>query len=329
MKRVLTCIAMLLMPTIPTVAAEVQEVRISEQFGTSGLPLMMMERHQLIEKAARDAGLGEVKVVWSKFAGPAVSNDALLSGSLDVALNGAPALLLLWDKTRGTEREIRGLSSVSSNPSILVTRNPDVQSIADFSPRDRIALPGIKISLNAIMLGMAAEKAFGASEWKRLDPLMVPMGHPDALAAMLSQRTEITAHMSNPPYSTAEIKRGMRPILTAKDVLGGQGWDMILTASTKFHDGNPRTVGAMLAALREAITMINKDKRAAAQTYLEMSGDKQSSVDDILAIIDDPDTVYSTTPTTVMQFAEFMQRVGMIKSKPASMQEAFFVNALP
>src|SRR3954451_12779261 len=112
---------------------------------------MVMQRHQLIEKHACSAGLGEIKVQWTKFAEPAAINDALVSGNLDISANGAPALLLLWEKTRGSPREVKGLASISANPSTLVTMNPEVKSIRDLSERDRIALPGVKIGLNAII----------------------------------------------------------------------------------------------------------------------------------------------------------------------------------
>jgi NitT/TauT family transport system substrate-binding protein len=37
-----------------------------------------------------------VKVSWHTFNGLAAVNDALLSGSIDIAAGGTPGLLLLW-----------------------------------------------------------------------------------------------------------------------------------------------------------------------------------------------------------------------------------------
>jgi NitT/TauT family transport system substrate-binding protein len=331
MRPIIRALAVFAAVAVATAArAEVSEIRVAQQYGTSVLPLIVMEKHQLIEKQARAAGLGELKVQWTKFAGPAAMNDALLSGNLDVTANGAPALLLLWDKTHGSPREVKGLASISTNPSTLVTRKPAVKSIRDLGEADRIALPAVKIGLNAIILQMAAAEAFGPDQWAKLDPLTVTMAHPDALAAMISGKGEVNAHFSQPPFATEEVKHGGRAILHASQVLGA-GWDLIVCAPTRFHDANPRTTAAFLAALREAISMINRDKRAAAETYLEMSGDKKSSVEDIVALLDDPETEFTMTPKSVMRFGRFMHRIGTLKTLPESWKDVFFpeIHQLP
>ena len=305
--------------------AEAPALRIGVQYGTSMLAVMLMEHGKLVEQRARAAGLGEVAVSYRNISGPVAMSDGVLSGALDIGINGAPSVLLLWDKTRASANPVRGLAAVSTNPSILVTRNPDVRGIRDFTERDRIALPGVKIALNAILLQMAAQKEWGAAEWGRLDARTTTLGHPDALAAMLSGAGDITAHFSGPPFSTIEIKAGMRPILRAHDVLG-DGWDMIMFAATKVHDANPQLMAATLAALQDAMDAIHADPRAAAATYLAMSGDKKSGVEDILALITDPDTSYGTRPRSVSQFAEFMVGVGLLKTRPAGWSDVFFAD---
>ena len=81
--------------------AEVNEITVAQQYGVSFLPLMMMEKNQLIEKHATAAGLPGIKVSWAKVAGPSAMNDGLISGALHFAAQGAPSLITLWDKTRG------------------------------------------------------------------------------------------------------------------------------------------------------------------------------------------------------------------------------------
>jgi NitT/TauT family transport system substrate-binding protein len=305
--------------------AEANTISIGVQYGTSMLPLMLMEHDHLLEKHAQQAGLGTVAVSYRNISGPVAMADGVLSGALDIGNNGAPSLLILWDKTRNSANPVRGFASVSNDPSVLVTRNPAVHGIADFTERDRIAVPGVKIALNAILLQMAAAKLWGPDNYNRLDARTTTLGHPDALAAMLSGAGDVTAHFSGPPFSTLEVKAGMRPILTAKDVLG-DGWDMILFATTKFHDANPKLMGALLAALRDADAAITHDPPAAARIYLEVSGDKKSTVADILALITDPDTAYDPVPRSVMQFATFMNQVGILKNKPSGWSDIFFAD---
>jgi hypothetical protein len=41
-------------------------------------------------------------------------------------------------------------------------------------------------------------------------------------------------------------------------------------------------------------------------------------------ILRDPENVYSIAPSGVMAYADFMQRTGQIKGKPAKWQDVFF-----
>lgn len=327
MIRRLAALLLLLVCAATPALADATALRLGIQYGTSVLPLMVMQHERLVEKHAAAAGLGAVTVTYTNFSNPTPMTDGVLSGALDIGMMGAPALLQLWDKTRNSANPVRGLANISTNPSTLVTRNPAVTTIADFTEKDRIALPGVKIGLNAILLQMAAAKVWGPAEWARLDARTVTLGHPEALAAMLSGASDITAHFAQPPFSTLEIKAGYRPLLRARDLLG-DGWDMMLFTSTRFHDANPRLIAATLAALREAIAIIAADPRAAAALYLEMSNDKKSSVDDILLLVTDPDTTYGVTPRSVMRFAEFMNGIGTLKTRPTDWTEVFFPDVL-
>src|SRR3954447_26033188 len=112
--------------------AEVQTVRIAQQFGISYLPLMVIQEQKLIERFAREAGLPEPKVTWNQFSGGATMNDALISGSLDLASAGVAPMLTLWAKTRDS-LEVKAVSALASLPSYLNSNNPSVKSIADLT----------------------------------------------------------------------------------------------------------------------------------------------------------------------------------------------------
>ena len=57
-------VSALLLAIAAPAAAELLEMSVAQQYGVSFLPLMVMERDKLVEKYARAAGLGEVKVSW-------------------------------------------------------------------------------------------------------------------------------------------------------------------------------------------------------------------------------------------------------------------------
>ena len=98
---------------------------------------------------------------------------------------------------------------------------------------------------------------------------------------------------------------------------------MMVYASAKFHDANPKTYQAFLAAIKEAIDIINRDKSGVARTYIEMTRSKEPLAD-IVAILDDPQVQFTMTPTGTSKFADFMVRIGSLKNKPASWKDYFF-----
>jgi NitT/TauT family transport system substrate-binding protein len=305
--------------------AEVTEVTVAKQFGISYLPLMIMEADKLIEKHAKAAGL-DIKVDWRTLAGGAPMNDAIISGSLHFASGGVGPLATLWARTKGSI-DVKGVTAMNSMPLYLNVRNPAVKTLKDLTEKDRIALPAVKVSIQAITLMMAAEKEFGAGNHAKLDALTLAMSHPDAQAALLSGASEVTGHFSSPPFQYQQLKTpGIRTLLSSYDVLGGPGTFNVVWTTTKFHNENPKVYAAFLAAFAEAIETINKGKPAAALRYLAISRDKKSTVEEILAMLDDPAIEFTMTPKGVMRYAEFMHKIGLIKVKPADWKELFFPN---
>src|SRR4051794_15948320 len=247
--------------------AEVSEITIAQQFGVSFLPLMLMERDGLIEKHAKAAGI-DVKTNWQKVAGPSVINDGLLSGNVHFGAVGAPSLITLWWRTKANVG-VKGVAAMTSYPLYFVTRNPELKSLKDLSAKDKIAVPSVKISTQAIMLQMAAADLFGQSNYQKFDELTVSLAHPDAVLAMMSNTAGVNAHFSASPFYEQEMKLpGARLLTTNYEILGGRASALVVITTTKFHDSNPKLYKAFLAAQKEAIDNINKDKRAAAKDYL-------------------------------------------------------------
>ena len=323
------CAATLLaLPSL--VRAELTEIKVAEQYGIGYLPLMLMEEQKLIEKHAKANGIPDLKVGWAKFAGGNVMNDALLSNSLQFASGGVAPLVTLWARTRGN-LDVKAVAALNSMPLYLNTRNPNVKTLKDFTDKDRIALPAVKVSIQAITLQMAAEKTFGDGQQGMLDPLTVTLSHPDAQTALLSGQSEITAHFGSPPFQYQQLKNpAIHTVLNSYDVLGGPGTFNVVWTSSKFRAENPRIYDAFVKALDEAMGQINADRRAAAESYLRISKDKETVQDDV-TMLNDPAIVFTTTPLNVMKYVDFMLKTGSVKVKPDSWKDLFFpnVHALP
>ncbi len=306
--------------------AETGEVRVAKQYGLGYLQMMLMEEQKLVEKHAKVAGLGDIKVSWSTFRSSDVMNDALLSGNLDFASVGGPGLATIWSKTRGTAVEVKAASGFNFMPLALVTRDPNIKSLSDYTDKDRIALPAVKVSNQAILLQMAAAKLYGQANYTKFDPLTVTMTHPDAMTALLSGAGEIGSHFASPPFLQKELEKpGIRKIITSTEIVGNPIPFNLIATSTKFYTANPKTYAAFLAALQEATDIINKDKRAAAELYIRVTKDK-SPVEEILKIMNDPGNEYSLIPKGNIPMVEFMYKIGSIKVKPESWKDLFFPN---
>ena len=303
-------------------AAEVSEIKIAQQFGIGYLPLTIMKTNGLVEKHLKAAGLADTKVTWLVLASGQPMNDALLSGSLHVASGGVAPFLILWDRTRGT-LNVKAVAALSSMPMYLVTNNPNVKSIRDFTDNDRISMAGAGQSIQTIVLQMAAAKEFGDANFNKFSTLYRNLSHPDGLAAFLSGK-EITAYFSSPPFQYQALEKpGVRRILNSYDISGGPATFLVAWATGKFHDENPKTYQAFFNAYKEATDFINANKRTAADVYVKETKDK-SGVDAIEKMLNDPEIKITMTPEQTLPIEHFMNKTGTLKNKAGSWKDLYF-----
>jgi sulfonate transport system substrate-binding protein len=320
--RIIGALVLAFVITAPAYA-EVTEVRVARQPGLVYLPIMIIEQDQLLQKEAKKRGLGDIKVTFLVFNSGGAAVDALLSGNADLVTSGATNLLTAWSATKGTPNEVRGVAGNGALPMFLLSRNPNVKSIKDFSSADKIAVPTVRVSTQAIVMQMAMEKQFGPTDAHKLDQYTVALGHPDALLALEAGK-DLNGHFSLPPYQYEELKiPGVHIVLNSIDVTGGPASNGVTFATTKFHDANPKIMAAFLAAMAQAEDTIKNNRRHAAELYLKDTKEKLT-VDDLVKIMSDPNFVYSTAPQQSMKFAEAMYRGGTIKNKPSSWKDYFF-----
>lgn len=297
-------------------------VRITFGYGVTYIPLQIMKNQQLVEKHAAELGVNDVKVAWVQLGNASTMIDALLSGNVEFATLGTTPHILAWERTRGG---ILGLAAFATLPQYLVTINPNVKTIADFTEADKIAMPAAKSSLQATQLQMAAAALFGVQEYEKLDRFTISMSNPDGLAAMKSG--QITAHFSNPPFQQLEMELpGAKRLLSSNDIMGGPSTNGILSSTTKYYEQNPSIVRATLAALDEAMEIINKEKDRALDIFFEENPRTDVSREMVLDLISADDVEFSTVPHNTMKYADFMFETGRIKTKPETWKDIFFAD---
>src|SRR5215831_15908686 len=184
-------------------AQQKAEIAISRQPGIFYMPSHIIEKQKLIEKHAAALGVSGVTTKWLTFSSGGAQTDALLAGGVDILNTGTGNLLLLWDRTRGG---VKGIVATSAQPMTLVSRDPNIKSVKDIGPTDKIAVPTVKVSTQAIVLQIAATEGFGADQWSKLDDNTVQLAHPDAYAALANPKHEVHSHFSIPPFTFLELK---------------------------------------------------------------------------------------------------------------------------
>ena len=200
-------------------------------------------------------------------------------------------------------------------PLYLNTRNPNVKTLKDFTDKDKIALPAVKVSVQAVTLQMAAEKVFGEGQHGKLDALTVSMSHPDAQTALLSGQSEITAHFGSPPFQYQQFEAAGHPHAIELGRRAGRA-DHVQRG---LDDGQiPRREPEALCRVssrrwKRRRRRSTRDKKAAAEAYLrpvEGQGLRRRHPRDAQRSCD---RLYHRPPRTYMAYANFMVKTGMIK----------------
>ncbi len=295
----------------PAAAQEARQLRIVKQPGLGYLQLIVMREMKLLEKR-----LPGVELEWRQLTSGPVIRDAMVAGQMDIGSGGLGPFIQAIDKGL----DWKTLGALNEMPLYLNCARADIKSLKDLKPADRIAMPAIG-SIQHVALQMQAERELGNP--RALNTQIVAMSHPDATAAILSKR-EITCHLTSPPFQYEQLRdSGIHKVMDSYEAAGGPHTFNLTWASEKWVKANPRLVRAFVDALREATDFIVEKPAEAARLYV-VSEKARSTPEQILEIMRQPGLRYSTTPTGLMKFSAFMQKIGMTKAVPPSWRDYAF-----
>ncbi len=303
-------------------ASAEHQVKIGIGFGLAFLPIYICQDLKLIEKHAREAHL-DVKASFERFMGPGPLRDAIASGEIELAPYGTAPLLAAWEKGKGTPREILVVSGITSLPLVLLSNQPDVQSIADLKPTDGIAMPTLSAP-QMYLLQLQSEKVF--HQYDRLQKQVVALTHTEAMTALIEgagKGTEhVTAYFSSPPFTELALRDAkLHPILTSAEVMNGKSSFLLLGATKAFVAREPQLGEAIDKAIDEAARIIRDDPRRAAQIYLTHEPSKTLDGATAESIVREIKDEFGSAIYGVQSFADFMGRHGELKSPPTSWKE--------
>lgn len=298
--------------------AETGKLRLAVQFGLIYLPAVVAYEAGLISEEAKAQGLPDLDVSLSRFSGSTAITDAILSGNVDLGAFGTPGLLIGWEKTRGRQR-IMGLAGMGAHRFRLFTTKPNLKTLTDFGDQDKIAAPAHN-SPQAIVLRIAADRLLGSAQ--KADALLVNMPHPEALAAV--QSGTVSGYISSPPFSQMLEKNPQAHLVfSSSEFFGGKDPTAVIVGGLQgFMDDNPKVATAFLRAVDKADQLIKENPKRAAELYLRSEKVKFSE-DEVVRILTDGSINYDAAPHNLVLYAGFMQKLGMLKTTPATWQEVF------
>ncbi len=299
--------------------ARAQEpVRVGIGDGLAFLPIFLCEDLKLIEKHGKDVHL-YLKASYQRFLGAGPLQDALASGTVDLAPFGVAPLLAAWEKGKGTPRQVLAVAGLSTLPLTLLSNRAGVRTLADFKPSDRIAVPTAS-SPQTYLLQMQSEKLFG--QYDRLQSQIVIMSHPDAVAALIAAAGPTTGYFASAPYTQIALEDGrVHKVLTSAEVLGGKASFLVLGATHRYVTTHPKAAEAVAKAMDEAASIIHDDPRRAAQIYLTHEPSRTLNAAAVEAVIKDIKDEFGSPVHGIEAFAAFMSRHGELKPPPQSWKD--------
>jgi sulfonate transport system substrate-binding protein len=301
---------------VPAFAQE--QVRIGLGYGFAFLPLYVCEDSKLIEKQAKAAHL-DVVAKFQHFANNGELHAALAGGQVDMAPFGTAPLLdgALEAKTGG--RAIVAVSGITSLPLTLLSNQANARSLAGLKPNDRIAVPTLT-SPQIYLLHMQSEKTFG--KFDKLRNQIVVLSHPQAVAALADNTSQVTAYFSSPPFTQIALRAAnVHAILSSSDVMNGKSSFLILGAEHSYVRARPQIAELVAKAIDEAARIIRDDPKRAAQIYLTHEPSAALNGAAMEAIIRDVKDEFGSPIYGVQATADFMVRTGEIKGSLRSWKD--------
>lgn len=299
----------------PRAPAQPAEIRIGVGHGIGFLPLYLAQDLKLLEKHAKAAGLTS-RISLQRYNTAAPLQQAMAKGEVTAGAYGLSAFLL----ARDTPKEMVAISGLTTLPLVLLTARPNIKSLSDLRPNDRIAVPMLTAPQTAYLRMQADKSAFGA--WNRLRQQIVVMPHQDALDAMTAGKDNIAAYFSSPPFTQVALKEPkVRALMSSDDIMGGKTSFLLIAASRETMAAQPKLAEILSKSIDEASAVIRNDPRRAAVMWLKYEPSSTLDARAVEAILRDLKDDFGSGIFGIEATASFMNSDGRLKNAPASWKD--------
>jgi NitT/TauT family transport system substrate-binding protein len=285
------------------------ELRIGVGHGIGFLPLFLANDLKLFEKHAKAAGLNG-RILIQRFYSAAALHQALEKGNLAAGTYGLSAFL----QAREAPKQMVAISGVTTLPMVLLTSRADISSLSDIKAGHKIAVP-LMTAPQMTYLRLQAQQWFTPGLWTRLQQQVIVMPHQEAVDALTEGKGDIAAYFSSPPFTQMAMKDSrVRPILSSVDALGGKSSFFILASPRETLAAQPQLAEVVAKAVDEAASIIAKDPKRAALTWLKYEPSHKLDAHAVEAILHDLKDEFGSGIYGVTATATFLARDGRLKS---------------
>lgn len=288
-----------------------EEVTIAYQPGLSYAPLILLKQNKTLE-----TDFPNTTFHWKKLSSSSAVQDGMISGNVQVGAGSAAQMILAWSK--GVKWHY--LASLNDADLWLMAKNPKYQSLKDFGPSDKIAMPS-PTSIQALVLRKGAQAQLG--DPKALDTNIVAMSHPDGVQNLITG--QIAAHLTSPPFEFEEQEQGAHIVMKSSDVFGPMMFNGVFMMDS-YYQQNTKFAQKLYAAVQGAIDELNNDPAKAAQALAADAGGASSAAD-FEKWVKNPAITYTTVPHGLDKIAGFMKQIGLITKTPDSWKDLCFAPA--
>jgi NitT/TauT family transport system substrate-binding protein len=292
-----------------------EQIKIGIGYGLAFLPFYICEDLKLVEKYAKADHL-DIKASYTRFLGSGPVQDAIGSGAIDMGPFGTAPFLAAWEQQKDSPQQAVIVSGITTMPLTLLSDRPNVASLSDLGPTDRIAMPSLTAP-QMFVLQMQAAKTFNKSD--HFDDQVVALPPADALSALINGVGMVTAYFASPPYTELALRDGkVHPVLNSADVFSGKASFLVMGATRAYIDAHPQMPDVIDKAIDEAAHIIHNDPGRAAQIYLthEPSGALSGAI--IETVLREIKDEFGAGIYGVKAYADFMVQQNQLKEAPRS-----------
>jgi ABC-type nitrate/sulfonate/bicarbonate transport system substrate-binding protein len=230
----------------------VVRIHYSPIYGAAIQNIMMMENtlaHHLPEG---------VSVEWVRLESTADIRDSLSSAHLDIGALPVNSYFLAMENSI----PITLLSAGLGNSGAIYTKNPEINSIADLSKVNRMAIRQLGILQHFAFLATCYDLLGKADIY--VDKLF-PMATQEMLFALEFSSDIDCAILSFPDTIKAEAIENVKMIADLTPATTEHGFTVYYVANTSFYQNNPAIIQAFLNAQNEVVTFMVEHPREAAE----------------------------------------------------------------